>query len=85
MKTSSAHLQSGADAGAGAGAEILWRHPDPTSTQARAFLEHVNSKHGLQLRGYASLYRWSVEDVPAFWGEVWDFVGINASVTYETV
>ncbi|KAK1781621.1 hypothetical protein QBC45DRAFT_405232, partial [Copromyces sp. CBS 386.78] len=33
----------------------LWRHQDPQSTQMWKFLEHVNSKYGLQLNDYPSL------------------------------
>jgi acetoacetyl-CoA synthetase len=28
------------------------------------------------VRDYASLYDWSVSDLPAFWSELWDFLGI---------
>ena len=34
---------------------------------------------------FTSLYRWSVEDPAAFWGRLWDFTEVRASVTAETV
>jgi acetoacetyl-CoA synthetase len=31
---------------------------------------------------YEELYRWSVDDIPAFWAAAWDFLGIQASAPY---
>ena len=67
--------------------EPLWTPaPDRTAaanmTRFRAF---VKKKHGLALASYAALYRWSVEDIPAFWAAVWDFLEIRASIPYEAV
>jgi len=63
----------------------LWRHPNPEGTQMWKFLQHVNSKYGLNLKGYPDLYRWSVDNVADFWGEVWHFVGIKSSRLYDEV
>lgn len=65
------------------GSVELWRHERPTETPMWRFLEHVNSKYGLSLRDYPDLYKWSVENVADFWGEVWHFVGIKASKSFE--
>ena len=66
-------------------ADVLWRHENPQATPMWAFLQLVASKYKLPLHGYRDLYRWSVQDVAAFWAEVWDFVGIRASVPYTSV
>ncbi|GKT95884.1 acetoacetate-CoA ligase [Colletotrichum tofieldiae] len=63
----------------------LWRHPDPTSTPMWAFLLRVNSKYGLELADYPSLYKWSIENVAEFWEEVWHFVGVTASEPFDKV
>ncbi|RYO84057.1 hypothetical protein DL766_009502 [Monosporascus sp. MC13-8B] len=63
----------------------LWRHPDPTSTQMHRFLEHVRTKYGLGIADYPALYKWSVENISDFWGEVWHFCGIKASRPYSQV
>ncbi|OAQ93236.1 acetoacetate-CoA ligase [Purpureocillium lilacinum] len=65
------------------GSEELWRHPDQASTPMWDFIQRVNKKHGLQLHGYPGLYKWSVDNVSSFWEEVWDFVGVVASVKAE--
>lgn len=66
-------------------AEVLWNHPDPTSTPMWHFLQRIKDKHGLKEDTYAALYAWSVENVNDFWEECWDAVGIEASVGYEHV
>lgn len=49
------------------------------------FLQHVNSKYGLDLDDYAGLYKWSIDNVAEFWEETWDFVGIKASKRFDKV
>lgn len=66
-------------------ADQLWSHPDPTSTPMWRFLKHVNKKHGLGLDGYPTLYQWSIDNVALFWEEVWHFVGIKASKSFDQV
>ncbi len=43
------------------------------------FLAFINDRHGTRLAGYDELYRWSVEEIPAFWGAIWEFGGVIAS------
>ncbi|KAK4204468.1 putative acetoacetyl-coenzyme A synthetase [Triangularia verruculosa] len=66
-------------------ASELWRHSDPEGTQMWKFLQHVNSKYGLSLAGYPDLYKWSVDNVADFWGDVWHFAGIKASKPFDQV
>jgi len=42
------------------------------------FMESVNKDFGLQLSKYDELHRWSIDQIDAFWGHVWKFVGIRA-------
>jgi acetoacetyl-CoA synthetase len=55
------------------------------SANITRFMEFVNERHGKDFSSYHDLYRWSVEDIPAFWSAVWDFVEIKASETYQEV
>ncbi|GME28222.1 AMP-dependent synthetase/ligase [Neofusicoccum parvum] len=71
--------------GADPAAQKLWTHPSPQSTPLHAFLQHINKKYHLQLKSYQDLYTWSVENIAAFWGDVWHYVGIKASQPYEEV
>lgn len=63
----------------------LWRHSDPTSTAMYKFMQHLNAKYSLKLDDYPALYRWSIENVAAFWEETWYFVGIKASTHFDQV
>lgn len=65
--------------------KLLWKHPNPESTRMAAFMRGVNTKYGLKLSSYEELYRWSIHNIRAFWGDVWDFVGINAERGYDEV
>ena len=66
---------------------IVWtpspeRIADATITR---FREWVNERHGLELAGYDDLWRWSVDELEAFWGGIWDFFEVEASEPYERV
>jgi len=66
---------------------IVWtpgpeRIADATITR---FREWVNERHGLELTGYHELWRWSVDELEAFWAAIWDFFEVEASEPYERV
>lgn len=63
----------------------LWKHESPEATQMWKFLQHVNSKYGLNLKDYPELYKWSVDNVSEFWGEAWHFIGIKSSKLFDQV
>ena len=48
------------------------------------FMDVVNTRHQLNIASYSDLYNWSVENIPDFWLEVWDFVDIKASKKTDT-
>ena len=43
------------------------------------FMDVVNARHNLKLASYSDLYDWSVNNIPNFWLEVWNFADIKAS------
>ena len=49
------------------------------------FIDSVNRKFRLELKSYAQLYNWSIENIPDFWTAMWDFGGILASRGYNKV
>lgn len=65
--------------------EELWRHSSPRSTPMWKFLELVNRNHGQKLKSYSDLYKWSVNNIAAFWAEVWFFTGVRSSKPYDHV
>jgi acetoacetyl-CoA synthetase len=51
-----------------------------------AFMQEAERRHDLSFDGdYARLHRWSIDEPVAFWGDIWDFGGVRASVRGETV
>jgi acetoacetyl-CoA synthetase len=65
----------------------LWTPSEERKQDANItrFINEVNSRHNLKLDSYAELYQWSVEHIPDFWAEMWDFAEIKASKRYDQV
>ncbi len=49
------------------------------------FMQSVNHTHGTRFTDYDALYQWSVDNIEAFWAEIWRFAEIKASKGYEKV
>jgi len=45
----------------------------------------LRDTRGLSFDSYDALWRWSVDDLPAFWGSIWDFFGIQSPTPHECV
>ncbi|MBI5034181.1 MAG: acetoacetate--CoA ligase [Chloroflexi bacterium] len=65
----------------------LWVPSEKRKAEANItrYMNVVNQKYGLNLKAYADLYFWSVNNLPEFWATVWDFADIKASQRYTTV
>ncbi len=68
-------------------AKLLWK---PSSkriqkTNMYAFMEKINKKYGKNFSSYPDLWQWSVDNISDFWAEIWDFMEIKASRSYEEV
>lgn len=66
-------------------APVLW-----TPTQERydassmaQFERFVSETRGLDFEDYNAMWRWSVDDLEAFWNAIWDFFDVRASVRPE--
>jgi len=53
----------------------LWTPSARTVERAQItrFRRSVESRHEITLKDYAALHQWSVQNLDAFWAEVWDF------------
>jgi acetoacetyl-CoA synthetase len=49
------------------------------------FMQIVNRTYGTNFTDYDGLYQWSVENIEAFWAEMWRFADIKFSKDYQTV
>ena len=49
------------------------------------FMRQVNSRYGVALNDYASLYRWSLDHMADFWVALWDYTEVIAETRGERV
>ncbi len=62
--------------------------PDPhyvETTQLSAFTRFAEERTGLGFESYRDLLAWSVDDLGAFWGCVWDYFDVIAETRADTV
>lgn len=61
--------------------ELLWTPSPERIARARIteFRQWLQKERGLAFPDYEALWRWSTDDVEAFWQACWDFFGIEAS------
>ncbi|GAK63211.1 acetoacetyl-coa synthetase [Moesziomyces antarcticus] len=60
--------------------KLMWEPKDVASTSMDAFRRTVNQRFGLDLKTYDELWRWSCDNLDAFWSTVWDETHVVASV-----
>ena len=56
--------------------------PEAHITRYRRWLHDTR---GLRFDDYDALWRWSVDDLPAFWASVWDYFDIQSPTPYQSV
>jgi acetoacetyl-CoA synthetase len=66
---------------------LLWEPPEDAleTTEMGRFLRWVRTERGVDAEDYATLWRWSVDDLEGFWAAVWDFFSIQADTPYHAV
>ena len=62
----------------------------PTRHHITRYTRWLAREHGLHFdatthAGYDALWRWSVTDLHAFWGSIWEYFGLQSPTPYETV
>ncbi len=65
----------------------LWQ-PDAAAqkqTRIHAFIQGLNETGGAQIADYPALYDFSVTESDVFWGAIWDFCEVKASVKGEVI
>ncbi len=67
--------------------KLLWEPSKERilNSNMKQFMDIINRKYGKSFTEYAGLYKWSVENIPDFWSELWNFAGIIASKPYDRV
>ena len=77
--------QDSPDALNGTPLDLLWQHKDPTATRLGEFKKLIEEKHRVKLETYEELRQWSIKNLSKFWGQVWEFTHVTASVPFTEV
>jgi acetoacetyl-CoA synthetase len=67
--------------------QLLWT-PQPAFAQASnvaKFIDWLREQRGLSFADYAALWRWSVDDIEAFWAAIWDYFDVQSTTPYTAV
>jgi acetoacetyl-CoA synthetase len=66
---------------------IVWTPSEEriASATITRYREWLNETRGLRLESYDDLWRWSVDELEAFWASIWEFFEVEASEPYERV
>jgi acetoacetyl-CoA synthetase len=64
---------------------LLWEPPDELVERATMtrYMRWLESERGLSFDDYDALWRWSTEEIEAFWASIWEFFDVRSS--YEEV
>jgi acetoacetyl-CoA synthetase len=68
-------------------AKMLWKPSEERirNSHTYRFMRYVNKKHNKNFAEYAPLYEWSVENIPQFWADMWEYAEIKSSKPYDQV
>ena len=68
-------------------AKLLWKPSEERikSTNLYRFMNIINEKYNQNFTEYEPLYQWSIENIPDFWANVWEFAKIKSSMPYDQV
>jgi len=68
-------------------AKLLWQPSEERikSTNMYRFMMFINERYQKKFTEYASLYQWSIDNIPDFWASMWEFAEIRASRPYTQV
>ena len=67
--------------------DLLWAPSDERIAEANItrYMAWLRDSRGLEFASYQQLWRWSVDDLEAFWASIWDYFGVKAHTPYERV
>lgn len=55
------------------------------SSQMAKFIGFINEREKLDIKTYAELHKWSVQNIETFWAAIWDLAQIKYSKNYDSV
>jgi acetoacetyl-CoA synthetase len=66
---------------------LLWEPPAALQARSnlRAYMDWLAADRGLRFAGYDELWRWSVDELEAFWESLWQYFQIQSATPYARV
>jgi acetoacetyl-CoA synthetase len=66
---------------------LLWQPPAEMLEGAAMtrYMRWLESERGIAVGSYEELWRWSVQELEAFWASIWDYFEVRSSRPYERV
>jgi acetoacetyl-CoA synthetase len=66
---------------------LLWQPGEERGERATLtrYMRWLRAERGVEAQDYHELWRWSVDDVEAFWASIWDFFDVQSAAPYERV
>ena len=65
--------------------KILWKPRKPEKTKISEMIDDINKSYGKDIHSYEELHKWSIENISAFWNEIWSKCRIIHSVGFTEV
>ncbi|OGP58375.1 MAG: acetoacetate--CoA ligase [Deltaproteobacteria bacterium RBG_13_49_15] len=67
--------------------KMLWKPSEKRIRESNMyrFMNRINEQYNQKLNTYQELYQWSVDNIPAFWSNLWEFVPVIFSKPYAQV
>lgn len=67
--------------------KMLWKPSEKRIRESNMyrFMNRINEKYNQKLKTYQELYRWSIDNIPDFWANLWEFAPVIFSKPYTQV
>jgi acetoacetyl-CoA synthetase len=67
--------------------DLVWAPPADVLSSSRVgqFMQWVCTNRDVDLATHSDLWSWSVDDLEGFWGAIWEYFNVTASVPYTQV
>ncbi|MGM9920900.1 MAG: AMP-binding protein, partial [Bhargavaea sp.] len=67
--------------------EVIWTPSEQRVEQSVMwdYMSWLKQEKGVEVRNYPELWKWSVDQVEAFWESVWEYSGVVGDPSYTTV
>jgi len=65
--------------------DILWKPSSFEKTNMAKLTQLIAKRHGIEISDYEELHRWSIENIPDFWEDIWEYCNIIHSQPYSNI